>query len=97
MVQHYRYGDPAAAQPEAGIDGSRVIAFFIFNTGVHVHVYPGDSEDVSDPAVQERLDTALEAFRAACCRYEHLFLAHPARFRHFARPCCGARGGAGGA
>lgn len=73
MVQHYRYGDPAAAQPEAGIDGSRVIAFFIFNTGVHVHVYPGDSEDVSDPAVQERLDTALEAFRAACCRYEHLF------------------------
>ena len=45
MQQTYRYGDPHTAFPEAGVDGSRVIALFIFNTDVHMHAYPADGLD----------------------------------------------------
>lgn len=73
MQQHYTYGDPAAAHPVAGVDASRVISMFIFNTGIHVHVYADDGEDVRDPAVAARLDAALVAFRDRCITFEHLF------------------------
>lgn len=73
MQQAYTYGDARTAEPVPGVDGSRVISFFIFNTCVHVHGYAGDSEDARDPAVVERLDGALRGFRDRCVFFEHVF------------------------
>lgn len=73
MQQNYTYGDPHTAIPCAGVDGSRVISFFIFNTDVHMHVYPDDGEQAADPVVIERLDRALDAARLRCLEFEHAF------------------------
>lgn len=73
MEQRYTYGDPETARPVWGVDASRVISFFIFNTGVHVHVYAPDGADAHDEAVRRALDDALEAFRARCCYFERVF------------------------
>ena len=59
MQQTYRYGDPHTAFPEAGVDGSRVIALFIFNTDVHMHAYPADGLDGRGARTAAQLDEAL--------------------------------------
>lgn len=73
MQQNYTYGDPNTAKPCAGVDGSRVISFFIFNTDVHMHAYPADGDDASDPAVSAALDAALDAARLRCLTFERAF------------------------
>lgn len=70
MQQTYAYGDPCAAAPVAGVDGSRVISFFIFNTDVHMHAYAADGEDPDDSCVVARLDEALDACRERCLFFE---------------------------
>lgn len=66
MQQTYAYGDPSTAEPAPGVDGSRVISFFIFNTDVHMHAYPAD---LSDEAILTA-DTALAACRDRCLFFE---------------------------
>ncbi len=73
MQQNYRYGDPHIATPYAGVDGSRVISFFIFNTDVHMHAYPADGQDMADPACAGALDAALDACRTRCLEFEYAF------------------------
>ena len=73
MQQNYRYGDPHTATPHAGVDGSRVISFFIFNTDVHMHAYPADGQDITDLACAGALDAALDACRVRCLEFEYAF------------------------
>lgn len=70
-MQYYEYGDAHRAVAVRGNDASRVISFFIFNTEVHFHAYASDGQSVEDPAVAERLDTALAACRDRCLYFEH--------------------------
>lgn len=70
MQQTYRYGDPHTAFPEAGVDGSRVIALFIFNTDVHMHAYPADGLDGGGARTAAQLDEALIACRDRCLFFE---------------------------
>ena len=73
MSQQYVYGEPTSARPFDAVDGSRAIAFFIFNTNVHLHAYAGDGEARDDDGVAARLDAALEACRDRCLFFEHVF------------------------
>ena len=62
--------DPAAAGPHAGPAGSRELAMFIFNTDVHLYLYPGGRP--SDAAACEP-DEALIACRDRCLFFERTF------------------------
>ncbi|MDO4436838.1 MAG: FAD:protein FMN transferase [Coriobacteriaceae bacterium] len=66
-MQRYVYGDIEAAEPYEGEDGSRVISFFIFNTEVHLHAYPGDGATADEFS---QLDEALKACRDRCQFFE---------------------------
>ena len=68
--QAYTYGAPEGALPYEGVDGSRVISFFIFNTDVHMHAYAPDGADARDAAAREALDAALTACRDRCMFFE---------------------------
>lgn len=70
-MQRHEYGDARRAVAVRGDDASRVISFFIFNTEVHFHAYASDGQSIDDPAVSERLDTALIACRERCLYFEH--------------------------
>ncbi len=72
-MQQYRFGDPTKARPFDDADGSRAIAFFIFNTEVHLHAYAGDRDERGDASLVERLDRALLACRDRCVFFEHAF------------------------
>ena len=72
-MQQYRFGDPAKARPFDDADGSRAIAFFIFNTEVHRHAYAGDRDERDDASLVECLDRALLACRDRCVFFEHAF------------------------
>ena len=65
-MQQYRFADPAKARPFDDADGSRAIAFFIFNTEVHLHAYAGDRDERGDASLVECLDRALLACRDRC-------------------------------
>lgn len=60
-MQHYTYGDIETAEPYAGEDGSRVISFFIFNTDVHLHVYPSGSSAAGVDGVGARSAAGVAA------------------------------------
>lgn len=66
----YRFEEPSAALPRASADGSRVIAMSLFNTDVHMHVWPSDGVDADDPGERDRLDAALIACRDRCLFFE---------------------------
>lgn len=54
-------------------DGARKASLFVFNTTVDLYAYPADDEDVTDSAVQARINGALQAAVERCETFEHLF------------------------